>query len=129
MDPIADMLTRIRNAALGHQIEINLPHSRLKETIAQLLIKHGFLSSAQTSEIENKKTLTLKLKYRGDLSAIRVIRRISKPGLRIYVKSNQIPRPKGGFGLVIISTPSGLMTGDQARRQHLGGEVLCEVLS
>ena len=125
-DPISDMLTRIRNAGLALQPLVELPHSRLKEHIAQILKKEGYLADVAVEGSAAKK-IKLKLKFQGKKSVIEGIRRISKPGLRHYVGADEIPRVLGGMGVAVISTPEGVMTGVEARRKNLGGEVLCYV--
>lgn len=130
MDPIADMLTRIRNATAIGRGEVVVPFSKIKASLATLFVKHNFLADAQTEELEGgRKQLKLTLRYSDGVPAIRSIRRISKPGLRIYRAADMLPRPKGGFGIVVISTPKGMMTTEQARRLRSGGEIICEVLS
>lgn len=125
-DPISDMLTRIRNAGLALQPLVELPHSRLKESIAHILKKEGYLADV-TVEGAAAKKIKLKLKFVGKKSVVEGIRRISKPGLRHYVGADSIPRVLGGMGVAVISTPEGVMTGVEARRKNLGGEVLCYV--
>jgi small subunit ribosomal protein S8 len=125
-DPISDMLTRIRNAGLALQPVVELPHSRLKENIAHILKKEGYLADVAVEGSAAKK-IKLKLKFTGKKSVIEGMRRISKPGLRHYVGADEIPRVLGGMGVAVISTPEGVMTGVQARRKNLGGEVLCYV--
>jgi small subunit ribosomal protein S8 len=125
-DPISDMLTRIRNAGLALRPVVELPHSRLKENIAHILKKEGYLADVAVEGSAAKK-IKLKLKFQGKKSVIEGIRRISKPGLRHYVGADEIPRVLGGMGVAVISTPEGVMTGVQARRKNLGGEVLCYV--
>lgn len=125
-DPISDMLTRIRNAGLALQPAVELPHSRIKENIAQILKKEGYITDVVIEGAPAKK-IKLKLKYDGKKSVIEGIRRISKPGLRNYVGADEIPRVLGGLGVAVISTPEGVMTGVQARRKNLGGEVLCHI--
>lgn len=126
IDPIADMLTRIRNAQRALLPTVELPHSRIKENIASLLKKEGYLSDVA---VEGKlpKTIKLKLKYQGKKSVIEGLRRVSRPGLRHYVGAAEIPRVRGGLGVAVLSTPEGVMTGTQARRKNLGGELLCYV--
>jgi len=125
-DPISDMLTRIRNA--GHALlpTVNIPHSKLKEGIAQILKKEGYVADVA---VDGKvaKTLKLRLKYQGKKPTIEGLRRISRPGLRHYVGATDIPRVLGGMGVAVLSTPEGVMTGVQARKKNLGGEVLCYV--
>lgn len=130
MDPIADMLTRIRNAQVIGRAEVVVPFSKIKATLADLFVKNKFLASSSVEQLENGRSqLKLGLRYADGVPAIRTIRRISKPGLRIYRAADMLPRPKGGFGIVVISTPKGMMTTEQARRLRAGGEVICEVLS
>lgn len=125
-DPIADMLARIRNAQRALQPEVVVAHSKLKESIARLLKKEGYLADV-TVEGQIIKTLRLKLKYQGKKGVIEGLRRISKPGLRRYVGVDEIPRVRGGLGVAILSTPAGVMTGAQARKHRVGGELLCTV--
>ena len=125
-DPISDMLTRIRNAGRALLPTVEMPHSRMKESLANILKKEGYVADV-TVEDGMPKTMKLKLKYNGKKSVIEGLRRISKPGLRKYVRSTEIPRVLGGMGTVVLSTPRGVMTGATARKQNLGGEVLCYV--
>ena len=127
-DPIADMLTRIRNANKLRYEEVSMPTSKMKEGIAEILKNQGFISEYRLEENEGKKTLVIVLKYSN--SGERVItglKRISKPGLRIYAKADKIPSVLKGLGIAIVSTPNGLLTDHQARKQHVGGEILCYV--
>ncbi len=126
IDPISDMLTRIRNAGRALLPVVDLPHSRLKESIAQILKREGYLAEV-TIEGSARKTIKLKLKYQGKKNVIEGLRRVSTPGLRHYVGAGDIPRVRGGLGVAVISTPEGVMTGTQARKKNLGGEVLCFV--
>ena len=127
-DPIADMLTRIRNAnALRHE-DVSMPSSKIKVGIAKILKDEGFINDYSLSEEEGKKTLTIALKYAA--SGERVItnlKRISKPGLRIYVEADKIPSVNHGLGIAIVSTDKGLLTDRQARKGGVGGEILCYV--
>jgi len=125
-DPISDMLTRIRNANLALLPAVELPHSQIKESIAGILKQEGYIADYS---VEGKpfKAIKLKLKYQGKKSVIEGLRRISTPGLRRYVGSTDIPRVKGGLGVSVISTSEGLMTGTQARKKNIGGELLCYV--
>ena len=127
-DPIADMLTRIRNAhSAGHET-VEMPHSKLKAEVARILKREGYIKDYATEGHENKRNIRLYLKYTVDQDpAIRGLKRISRPGLRQYVNSNQIPRVLGGMGLAIISTSSGIVSGVEARKNKVGGEVLCYV--
>jgi small subunit ribosomal protein S8 len=126
MDPIADMLSQIRNGARALRPVVELPHSRIKESIAAILRKEGYLADCAV-EGQHPKTLKLKLKYEGKKNVIEGLRRVSTPGLRRYVGADEIPRVLGGLGVVILSTSEGVMTGTQARKKNLGGEVLCSV--
>jgi len=125
-DPISDMLTRIRNAGAAHLPVVALPHSRIKESIARVLHSEGYLADVAV-EGEVKKTIKLKLKFNGKKSVIEGLKRVSKPGLRRYVGSTEIPRVRGGLGVAIVSTPEGIFTDTQARRKNLGGELLCYI--
>jgi small subunit ribosomal protein S8 len=132
-DSISDMLTRIRNAALAKKSNVNIPFTNLNQELAQILEKEGFIQNFQLSIESNDIIIRLKYRskklYRGKIkeSCITNLRRISKPGLRIYANYREIPRILGGTGLVIISTPNGIMTDRDARARQLGGELLCSV--
>jgi small subunit ribosomal protein S8 len=125
-DPISDMLTRIRNAGRTRLPHATIPHSRMKESIARLLQREGYVADVA---IEGKpfKTIKIKLKYTGRKCVIEGLRRVSSPGLRRYMGATEIPRVLGGLGVSILSTSEGIMTGTQARQKNVGGEVLCEV--
>lgn len=125
-DPISDMLTRIRNANRALLPGVDIPHSKMKESIATILKREGYIIDYS---VEGKvpKTLKVKLKYQGRKSVIEGLRRISTPGLRRYVGSTEIPHVKGGMGVSVVSTSEGLMTGTQARKKNIGGELLCYV--
>ncbi len=126
-DPIADMLTRIRNATLAKKSELVLPYSKFKENLAKLLEKEGFVSTV--SEAAGKhKMLQINLKYGPDGGGVIAgIKRISKPGQRIYLPVDKIPRTNSGYGITVVSTPKGLLTDRQARKDRVGGEVVCQV--
>ncbi len=127
-DPIADMLTRIRNASLARHRELTLPSSRIKREIARILVEEGFVDAFDTSQEGIQEMLTLRLKYvEGRTPVVSGLKRISKPGLRVYARKTEIPRVLGGLGTAILSTSQGIMTGSQARKLNLGGEVLCYV--
>ena len=126
-DPIADMLTRIRNAAKANHTEVRLPASNEKAAIAEVLKSEGFISGSKVEgEIPNKE-LVLDLKYYENKSVISNLKRISKPSCRIYVKAKEIPRVRGGMGITILSTPEGVLSGKIAKQKNVGGEVLCYV--
>ena len=129
-DPIADMLTRIRNASSARHKEVVLPSSRVKREIARILADEGFIDSYESRPNPDsvQEQLVLRLKYvEGRTPVVTGLKRISKPGLRVYARKTEIPRVLGGLGLAILSTSRGIMTGNDARKQNLGGEVLCYV--
>ncbi|TAK04987.1 30S ribosomal protein S8 [Patescibacteria group bacterium] len=126
-DPIADMLTRIRNAAKVRKPDLTLPYSRMKLSIAQILVQEGFIAAVETRGENIKKELRLVLKYDGRESTIHGVSRVSTPGRRVYIGYKEIPQVRSGYGVAILSTPSGIMSGAQARKQKVGGELLCEV--
>lgn len=125
-DPIADLLTRIRNGQQAHHPSISLPSSGLKRAICEVLKKEGYIGDYSV-EGGNKPTLNVELRYHGGRAVIEEIKRVSRPGLRIYKPSDELPRIRGGFGVAILSTNKGLMTDRDARAQGIGGEVLCTV--
>lgn len=126
-DPIADMLTRIRNGQSSGAKTVKMPSSKLKVAIANVLKDEGFIQNVETEEQDNKITLTITLKYVDGKAVIESIKRISKPSLRIYKNCDDIRKVKGGLGISIVSTPKGVITDHQARKAGVGGEVLCEV--
>ena len=126
-DPIADMLTRIRNAIAVRKHEVSLPHSNIKESVARLLEESNFVDNVSVSDAEIGKTLTVKINGEDSNARITEIVRVSKPGRRYYVNSKEIPVVKRGRGVVIISTSKGVMTGEQAKSQKVGGELICKV--
>ncbi|HEY4768011.1 MAG: 30S ribosomal protein S8 [Chloroflexota bacterium] len=127
-DPIADMLTRIRNASAARHRELTMPSSRVKREIARILTDEGFIESFTTAQDGVVELLSVRLKYvEGHTPVMSGLKRISKPGLRVYARKTEIPRVLGGLGLAILSTSRGIMTGQQARKLNLGGEVLCYV--
>ena len=127
-DPIADMLTRIRNAAAVQKAELVLPHSKFKASLAQLLLKQGFVASVSEVTEAGHKALRLGLKYSAaGEPAIAGIKRVSKPGQRIYLPADKLPRTNSGYGVTVVSTSKGLMTDKEARKAKVGGEVVCQV--
>ena len=127
-DPIADMLTRIRNASRAHHTEVVVPASRTKREIARILVDEGFIAGVREERAGPAQVLRLTLKYvDGKAPVVSGLKRISKPGLRVYAGKTEIPRVLGGLGIVIVSTSQGIMTGAQARKAQLGGEVLAYV--
>lgn len=132
LDPIADMLTRIRNAQKARHNEVAMPFSKLKMSIAKILEQRNFVDSVKKEGDANKQILKIALKYETVSNtekspAIREIKRVSRQGQRIYVRKNGIGRIKNGYGISIISTSRGIMTGDEAKKMGLGGEVICEL--
>jgi small subunit ribosomal protein S8 len=125
-DPISDMLTRIRNAGAAHLPQVELPHSRIKESVARVLSAEGYVGEVSV-EGDVKKKIKIRLKFNGKKSVIEGLKRVSKPGLRRYVGSTEIPRVRGGLGVAIVSTPEGVLTDVQARKKNLGGELLCYI--
>lgn len=127
-DPIADMLTRIRNANHQRHATVDIPASKIKLAIAEILKEEGYIADYEVIEENVQGTIRISLKYINEKErVITGIRRISKPGLRIYVNSNELPTVLGGLGIAIISTTNGIMTDKEARKQKVGGEVLCYV--
>lgn len=129
-DPIADMLTRIRNANVAMHDEVRMPSSKLKEALAAVLEKEGYISGYRIDRNPDRpgSTLTVFMKYSPERErVISGVRRVSKPGLRVYTKADKIPRVLGGLGVAVLSTSQGLMTDREARKRRMGGEVLCYV--
>ena len=126
-DPIADLLTRIRNAKMVGKTEVRLPSSKMKQVIAQQLKKSGYLADVKVEDGTPRDTLVVTINKPGEVSTINEITRMSKPGRRMYVKADEIPKIKSGRGLVLISTSKGVITGDEAVKQRLGGELLLKV--
>lgn len=126
-DPISDMLTRIRNAIAVNKNEVSLPYSAQKEKVAAILAKNGFLKDVKSSVEDGYKLLNIAINDEQTSSKITEIVRLSRPGRREYVKAKEIPILKRGRGLVIISTSKGVMTGEEAKKQRLGGELICQV--
>ena len=125
-DPISDMLTRIRNAGAAHLPTVELPHSRIKESVAKVLQSEGYVGEVSV-EGDLKKKIKIRLKFNGKKSVIEGLKRVSKPGLRRYVGSTEIPRVRGGLGVAIVSTSEGVLTDTQARKKNLGGELLAYI--
>jgi small subunit ribosomal protein S8 len=125
-DPISDMLTRIRNGGRALLPAIELPHSKVKESVAKILKSQGYVTDVAV-EGETKKKIKIRLKYDGKKNVIEGLKRVSKPGLRKYVGATEIPRVRGGLGVAIVSTSEGLLTDQQARKKNLGGELLCYI--
>jgi small subunit ribosomal protein S8 len=126
-DPVADMLTRIRNAQMADKPSVAMPSSKLKLAIAAVLRDEGYVGNFAVRDLGSKKVLDLELKYYAGRPVIERIERVSKPGLRVYKGANELPRVMNGLGVAIVSTPKGVMTDKQARDSNTGGEVLCIV--
>ena len=126
-DPIADMLTRVRNASRARHTEVVVPASRTKLAIARILKDEGFIEDFSEAQAGPRTDIRIRLKYVGRVPVVSGLKRISKPGLRVYAAKTEIPRVLGGLGVVIISTSQGIMTGAQARKGQLGGEILAYV--
>jgi small subunit ribosomal protein S8 len=127
-DPVADFLTRLRNANNAHHESLSLPSSKLKETIAQILKSEGYIADYKVEDAQVGKTLSITMKYgKNNETSIAGIKRVSKPGLRVYAKSTELPRVLGGLGIAILSTSSGLLTDRQASKKGVGGEVLAYI--
>lgn len=126
-DPISDMLTRIRNAIAVRKTEVSLPHSNIKESVARLLQQSNFIDDVNVSDAPVGKTLNIRINNDESNARITEIVRLSKPGRRYYVNAREIPVVKRGRGVVILSTSRGIMTGDQAKTERVGGELICKV--
>jgi len=127
-DPIADMLTRIRNATLARHPKVDVPASKLKMEIARILKEEGFIMNFKMTEDGAKKSIRIYLKYTpGNMPVISRIERVSRPGCRVYVGSREVPKVLGGLGISILTTARGVMTGSAARKERVGGEILCQL--
>ncbi len=126
-DPISDLLTRLRNAQMAGHESIKAPSSKVKVAIAKILQQEGFVSDVKVQEDGPKAILSMGLIYDGRKSKIRSIKRVSTPGRRVYRKHNELPRVLSDMGIAIVSTSAGIMTNKEARKRHLGGEIICEV--
>lgn len=127
-DPVADMLARLRNGSIAYHDHVSMPSSKMKVGIAEILKQEGYVTDYHVEETEPQPTLHVEMKYGADRErAVTGLRRISKPGLRVYVKRDEVPRVLGGLGVAIVSTSSGLLTDREARRQGTGGEVVAYV--
>lgn len=127
-DPISDMFTRIRNASLVDKNSVTLPYSKIKEEVAQILVSSGFINAVKIDQAEEeRKQLRIEINRQNQPSKITSIKRLSRPGRRVYVGSGMIPMVKRGRGVVIVSTSKGIMTGSDAAKKKIGGELICEV--
>lgn len=126
-DPIADMLTRIRNGQQARKVSVSMPAAKLKSSVAQVLQDEGYITGYATETVDGKATLTITLKYFDGKPVIEKIQRVSRPGLRQYAGAKSIPEVLGGLGIAVVSTSHGVMTGRQASAQGFGGEIICTV--
>lgn len=126
-DPIADMLTRIRNAYVSKHENVDIPTSKVKKSLAEILLNEGYIDGVDYIEDSIQGVIRIKLKYADGQSVIQGLKRISKPGLRIYARSSELPKVLGGLGIAVVSTSKGIMTDKQARKENIGGEVLAYV--
>ncbi len=126
-DPIADLIIRIKNALLAHKREVVLPHSKIKHSIAQILEQEGYVAAVTVREAKPVSEIVISLKYVGKLPAVNGVKRLSTPGRRLYSSVSGIPRTLNGYGITIISTSKGVMTDTAARKQNIGGELLCQI--
>jgi small subunit ribosomal protein S8 len=126
-DPIADMLTRLRNATAAGKASLTLPYSKLKSDIAQILKKEGYIKESELVTEEGHQAIKIQTKFVNKTSAITGLKRVSRPGLRRYVGAGEIPRVLGGMGIAVLSTPRGILTGHEARKQKVGGELLAYI--
>ncbi len=126
-DPISDLIIRIKNALMASHDQLALPNSKAKKAVAEILAKEGYITSVEVNDKEKHSQLVIKLKYVGKTPAITGVKRLSKPGRRLYSSSSAVPKTLGGYGITIISTNKGVMTGVEARKQNVGGELLCQI--
>lgn len=127
IDPIGDMLIRVQNALMANHQTVVMPHSKMKEAVAKILLDNQYLAGLQVIEKQPQKELHLTLRYVGKLPAISGVKRVSKPGRRLYAASKKAPVTLGGYGLTILTTNKGVMTSQEARKHNVGGEVICQV--
>ena len=126
-DPIADCLTRIRNGLMRGKTHVEVPFSKLKYELISVLVSEGYLKSCKESESDSSKQISVELKYFNEMPVIKEIKRISKPGRRVYSRATSIPKVMNGLGLAILSTPKGVMSDTEARKNNIGGEIICKV--
>lgn len=126
-DPIADIIIRIKNAHMARHTSVEVPYSKIKKSIADILVQEGYVSQAVIKEGTPFNSIVLTLKYIGRLPAINDVKRLSKPGRRLYAPAKQLPKALGGYGITILSTSRGVMTDKKARKENIGGELLCQI--
>lgn len=127
IDPISDFITRIKNAVMAKQTSVSVPYSKLKESLAEILKKEGYITEVNVDTTRQFPELVMTLKYIGRQAAVTDVRRLSKPGRRLYAPAKQIPRALGGYGITILSTNRGVLTDADARKMNVGGELLCQI--
>jgi small subunit ribosomal protein S8 len=126
-DPIGDLLIQIKNASMAGKQVIEVPHSRLKMAVVKILSDEGYIGTFSKTGIDPKSKIKIAMRYQGKVPVITDVKRMSKPGLRLYVNKNMIPTVVGGMGIVVLSTPEGIMTGKTAKKKGIGGEILCKI--
>jgi len=126
-DPIADLLIQIKNASMAGRVSVVLPSSKMKVKVTEILAKEGYIAHFEQNENDGKKTLSITLKYQNKKSVLTDLKRRSKPGLRLYIPKSEIPTVLGGMGIAILSTSQGVMTGTEAKKLGIGGELLCTI--
>lgn len=126
-DPVADMLSTLKNAALARRKRVAVPYSRLKEEIAKVFVAEGYMESVKIGGVSPKQELIVEIAYKDGLPVMTDVKRRSKPGLRVYVNKTSIPSVSGGMGVTVVSTPNGMMTGLEAKKRGVGGELMCEI--
>jgi len=126
-DPIADMLTRIRNGQMAGHASVAMPSSKLKSALAQLLADEGYVAGCEVQTVDGKSTLSIELKYYQGKPVIELLKRVSRPGLRVYKNKDELPKVIGGLGVAVVSTSKGIMSDREARNQGVGGEIVCYV--
>lgn len=126
-DPIADLLIQIKNGYMSYKEEVNVPFSKQKREITQVLVKEGYVAKLDIVKENTRRFLRVKLLYKDKSPRLSNVVRVSKPGRRVYIKSDEIPKVLGGLGMVIVSTPKGFMTGQGAKKNHIGGELICKI--
>lgn len=126
-DPIADFLIRIKNALAARHEVVRVPYSKVKHAIADILVQEGYVTSVSTEENGFMKDMIVTLKYKGKLPLVNNVKRLSKPGRRLYTSTTQIPKTLGGYGITIVSTNQGLLTDKEARKKNVGGELVCQI--
>lgn len=126
-DPISNFISSIKNALMARKESVVIPYSKLKESMAKILVREGYITEVSVDETGAFKQLVVTLKYVGKLPAVTDVRRLSKPGLRLYTPATQIPKALGGYGITIVSTNKGILTDSEARKLHVGGELICQI--